>query len=402
MLVDATLLIQDVQLLCFTVVFGVLALERWRDRTRRWLWFTFLANAAGAIFDLLGARLPVWIWHGINPEMIPLSYALLNVALVRFEGRGRKSIWASWAILLAALPFFLAWCGNPSQMRTNALGDGAIGLECAVSAVILFRGQDRTTRAPRLLMGGFMALFVPIELARFGVAFLLHSDPDVYPAWLGMTSAVSYIVNVSLLPLAFVWMMNARLEADLFRQTIVDPLTEVLNRRGLEQALEREIARYRRYGGELTVAILDLDHFKQLNDTHGHVAGDSVLKAVAGILRKRLRVTDAVGRFGGEEFVLVLPQTDEARSGPILEFLCQSIREHPFAFLKTTVRATASFGAATTDGRKSIQALELLHEADKALYRAKGDGRDRVRFYAAEGGAAEGDAAYARMRATTS
>jgi len=287
-------------------------------------------------------------------------------------------------------------------MRTNALGDGAIGLECAISAAILFRGRDETTRAPRLLMGGFMALFVPIELVRFGVAFLLHSDPDVYPAWLGMTSAVSYIVNVSLLPLAFVWMMNARLEADLVRQTIVDPLTEVLNRRGLEQALDREIARYRRYGHELTVAILDLDHFKQLNDAHGHVAGDTVLTAVAGILRKRLRVTDVVGRFGGEEFVLILPHTDETSSGPILEFLCQSIREHPTAFLKTTVRATASFGAATTDGRKSIQALELLHEADKALYRAKGDGRDRVRFYAAEGGAAEGDTAYARMRATTS
>ena len=71
MLVDATLLIQDIQLLCFTVVFGVLALQRWEDRPRRWLWFTFLANAAGAILDLLGARLPNWIWHGIDPEMIP-------------------------------------------------------------------------------------------------------------------------------------------------------------------------------------------------------------------------------------------------------------------------------------------------------------------------------------------
>jgi diguanylate cyclase (GGDEF)-like protein len=389
MLVDATLLIQDIQLLCFTVVFGVLALQRWEDRPRRWLWFTFLANAVGAIFDLLGARLPLWIWHGIDPEMIPLSYALLNLALVRFEGRGRKSVWSSWAILLVTLPFFLAWCGNPSQVRTNALGDGAIALECAISAVILFRGRERATRAPRLLMGGFMALFVPVELARFVVAFVLNGNPDTYSQTLEMTSAVSYIVNVSLLPLAFVWMMNARLEADLVQQAIVDPPTEVLNRRGLEQALEREIAQYRRYGTELTVAMMDLDHFKQLNDAYGHVAGDTVLTAVAGMLRKRLRATDVLGRFGGEEFVLILPHTDAAQAGAILETLCRSIREHPFSFLKTTVRATASFGATATAGRRSIAALELLHEADKALYRAKGNGRDRVCFLAGDEAPAE-------------
>jgi diguanylate cyclase (GGDEF)-like protein len=259
-----------------------------------------------------------------------------------------------------------------------------------IAAVILFRGRERTTRAPRLLMGGFMAVFVPIELARFAVAFVLNGNPDTYSQGLEMTSAVSYIVNVSLLPLAFVWMMNARLEADLVQQAIVDPLTEVLNRRGLEQALEREIARHRRYGKELTVAILDLDHFKQLNDAHGHVAGDTVLTTVASMLRERLRETDVLGRFGGEEFVLILPHTDEATAGPILEFLCRSIREHPFSFLKTTVWATASFGATTTDGRQSIAGLELLHEADNALYRAKGNGRDRVCFFAANPVAAEG------------
>jgi diguanylate cyclase (GGDEF)-like protein len=102
-----------------------------------------------------------------------------------------------------------------------------------------------------------------------------------------------------------------------------------------------------------------------------------------------LRATDVVGRFGGEEFVLILPHTDAAQSGPILESLCESIREHPFLFLKTTVRATASFGGTTTEGRASIAALELLHEADKALYRAKGSGRDRVCFFDAGDVAAE-------------
>jgi len=381
MLVDATLLIQDVQLLCFTVVFGVLAMQRWQDRTRRWLWYSFLANAAGAVFDLLGDRLPNWIGHGVNLEMIPLSYALLNLALVRFEGRGRKVLWASAAILLATLPFLLVWCNDSAQIRSFALQDFAIALECAVTAFILLRGDERATRAPRLLMGAFLATFVAIELVRFGVAFLLHADPDAWSHKLELTSAVAYIVNTSLLPLAFIWMMNARLEADLLQQTIVDPLTNVLNRRGLEQALERELKRQRRYGHDLTVAILDLDYFKQLNDSYGHVAGDSVLASVATLLGRRLRVTDAVGRFGGEEFVLILPYTDEPKSRQILESLCVSLREHPFTLVDTTVRATASFGATTTHGRKSPEAMELLHEADVALYRAKTNGRDQVCFY---------------------
>jgi diguanylate cyclase (GGDEF)-like protein len=381
MLVDATLLIQDVQLLCFTIVFGVLAWQRWGDATRRWLWYTFLANTAGAVFDLLGDLLPNWIHHGINLEMIALSYAFTNVALVHFERRGRKAIWFSAAFLMASLPVFLAWCNEPSQVRSFALGDMAIGLECVVTVAILLRGTERSTKAPRLLMGGFLAAFVLIEFVRFGVTFLLHVDPDAYSHRLEVTSAVAYIVNTSLLPLAFVWMMNARLESELLQQTIVDPLTDVLNRRGLEQALERELAWHRRHGNDMTVAILDLDLFKQLNDAYGHVAGDTVLTTVATLLRKRLRATDVVGRFGGEEFVLILPDTDVAKSGPVLEGLCQALREHAFAFLNTTVRATASFGVTTVRGRGDVEALELLHEADIALYRAKNNGRDQVCFF---------------------
>jgi diguanylate cyclase (GGDEF)-like protein len=381
MLVDATLLIQDVQLLCFTIVFGVLAWQRWRDGTRRWLWYSFLANAAGAVFDLLGDRLPNWINHGVNLEMIALSYVLINVALYYFGGRGKKLVWASFAIVFATLPVFLAWSNHPSQVRSFALGDFVIGLECLVTTAMLLGGTERSTKAPRLLMGGFLAVFVLVEFARFCVAFLLNADPDAFSHKLEVTSAVAYIVNTSLLPLAFIWMMNARLESDLVQQTIVDPLTNVLNRRGLEQALERELAHYRRHGNDLTVAILDLDRFKQLNDAYGHVAGDTVLVGLATLLGRRLRATDVIGRFGGEEFVLILPGTDGSASGPLLDELCIAMRENSFAFLNTTLRATASFGVTTTRGRKMIAATELLHEADVALYRAKNNGRDQVCFF---------------------
>jgi predicted signal transduction protein with EAL and GGDEF domain len=289
MLLDAILLIQDVQLLCFTVVFGVLAAQRWSDRTRRWLWYTFLANALGAAIDLLGPHLPVWITHGIGPEMFPLSYAVLNVAIVCFDRRPRTASIVSAIILVAGLPFLLAWQNVPSLVRSNALGDLLIALESLVTIVLLMGRHERFTRAPRLLMAAFFVFFTVIEFARPWVAFVMHGDPDVTTPRLGMISSVTYVVNVSLLPLAFVWMMQARSEWELLQQSIIDPLTGVLNRRGLEQALDRELARYRRYNQELTIAILDLDHFKAINDRYGHPAGDAILRGLADFLRNRLR-----------------------------------------------------------------------------------------------------------------
>lgn len=381
MLVAATLLIQDIQLVCFAIIFGVLALQRWSDRTRRWLWFNFLANTAGAVFDLTATHLPTWLSRSVNQEMIPLSYALVNVALVYFDRRSKRPVWLSMAIVLAAFPFFLAWRNAESAVRGDALADLLIALECSLTVALLLRGKEQSTRAPRLVMGGFLGFFVILEATRFCVAFLFHGDPDVSTPRLAIVSAVTYIVDTSVLPLALIWMMNARLESDLLQQSIVDSLTKVLNRRGLEQALERELARFRRYGDDLTVAMLDLDRFKQLNDEYGHAAGDAVLIGLAQLVGHRLRETDVVGRLGGEEFVLLLPHTDLAEAGPILEQLCRTLRESQNLLPHENVRVTASFGVTSTRGRRSILGVELLREADVALYQAKERGRDQVRVF---------------------
>jgi len=386
-MIDTLVLIQDVQLLCYTAIFGVLAMQRWKDATWRWLWYSFVANAVGAFCDLWASHLPHWISQGLNLEMIPLSYALVNVCLMYFSRRSKRVVWLSAAILLAVLPLFLLWCNEPSQLDNFALQDLAIGLETLVMAVLLLRGDERATRVPRFLMSGFLFVFVVIEFARAASAFLWHVDPDVvFSQRLAIVSAVAYIVATSVLPLAFVWMMNARLEAELIQQSIVDQLTKVLNRRGLEQALEREITRYRRYGNELTLVMVDLDHFKQLNDAYGHGAGDIVLTGVASLLGKFLRETDIVGRFGGEEFVVLLPHTDMAKSRPVIEHLCREMRASSDMLPNAAVHITASFGATTTNRRRSVTGRELLREADIALYRAKENGRDQGNFFTDEDG----------------
>lgn len=381
MLLSAALLIQDVQLLCFTLVFAVLALQRWSDPTRRWLLYSFLANSAGAALDLGGAHLPFWIGHSLDMEMIPLSYALLNAAVVFFDRRSRRALWLSALPLLLALPFFLAWRSQPGQMHSFALADLLIAFETVITAVLLLRGRETSTRAPRILTGSFLFGFAAVEVTRFGVAFLLGADPDGWHR-LQIVSLLAYIVNTSLLPLAFIWLMNARLESELVQQSRIDALTGVLNRRGLELALEHEMALFRRYQADLSVAMLDLDEFKQLNDRYGHVAGDEILAGVARLLRDGLRQTDSVGRFGGDEFVLVLPHTEAGETARILEKLRLSLRDYIGWLPQDLVRVSASFGATNTAGRPGVSAHDLLREADAALGRTKQIGRNQVVFFA--------------------
>ncbi|WP_446743615.1 GGDEF domain-containing protein [Silvibacterium acidisoli] len=385
MLLNAVLLVQDVQLACFTVVFGVLALQKWSDLPRRWLWFSFLANAAGCGLDLLGPHVPAWLGHGFNGLTIPLSYALLNVSLVYFDRRGKRSVWISALILLAGLPVLLAWRNAPVRVQSDAFGDLLIALECIVTTVLLSAHDEKATRPPRLLMGVFLAYFVVMELARVFVVFVLHGDPDVTTPRLATVCVVTYVTNVSLLPLAYIWMMQSRMEWSLFQQSIVDPLTGVLNRRGLEHALERELGRHRRYGYDLTLAIFDLDHFKGMNDRFGHASGDAILVGVARFMAGQLRGCDVIGRYGGEEFVMLFPYAELQDAKPVLERLCSSLAEYGGLLPGAGLSVTASFGVTSVGGRRAVDATELLAEADFALYRAKGNGRNQVCYFESPG-----------------
>lgn len=380
-MIDALFLIQDVQLLCYTVIFGFVAFQNWRDATRRWLWYGFLANAVGAILDFSTPHLPAWIGHGLNLSMIPLSYTLLNVAVVKFLRRHSWTHWPSAAIIVGTLPFFLAWSGRADQVPSEALGDMAIGLQCLITACVLLVSQEAGTKAPRQVMSAFFFPFAAIELLRPAIAFSLHQNPDTFSHPLEVISSVAYIVSTSVLPLAFIWMMSSRAESELMRQNMQDPLTHVLNRRGLRLAIERETSIESGRRASLTLVLLDLDSFKKLNDTYGHVAGDAVLVGIASLLRRRLRETDTVARLGGEEFVLLLPKTGEAEAKTLLERLRAEIENHVLANDTGMVSVTASFGATTAPAGEPANIVQMMQEADRALYRAKNDGRNCVRFF---------------------
>jgi two-component system cell cycle response regulator len=171
---------------------------------------------------------------------------------------------------------------------------------------------------------------------------------------------------------------RAELEAELQRLARYDDLTGVYNRRYLLDRLAQEMLRARRYGSPLSISMLDLDHFKQVNDTYGHIMGDTVLATVASILRQAIRATDILGRYGGEEFCIVLTETNIEGGRLVAERLRQRIAAEEFpvadggAFYITCSIGLAQFGPHIQD------VMAFLDLADRALYKAKASGRNRV------------------------
>jgi diguanylate cyclase (GGDEF)-like protein len=165
-------------------------------------------------------------------------------------------------------------------------------------------------------------------------------------------------------------------ERELERLAYYDELTGLPNRRSVLRQLEALLSRGRRHGHALAVLMVDADHFKELNDRHGHAAGDTALRTLAERLRERLRTEDVAGRFGGEEFVIGLPDADAAGAIAVAEAVRAAVREHPLAVAGREETLTVSVGWAPWEGDDLAQ---LLARADRALYEAKAAGRDCVR-----------------------
>ncbi|MDZ7290354.1 MAG: sensor domain-containing diguanylate cyclase [candidate division KSB1 bacterium] len=164
--------------------------------------------------------------------------------------------------------------------------------------------------------------------------------------------------------------------------SFTDELTRVFNRRYFNQRIEREIQRAQRYGRALSLIMLDIDHFKIFNDTHGHLLGDAILKQVAEILDKSLRKADILARFGGEEFVILLPEIDKEHGCKVAEKLRGMIERADFPNAETQPfgRITISLGLASFP-EDAQTANELLEHADQGLYRAKSHGRNQIGVY---------------------
>lgn len=169
-----------------------------------------------------------------------------------------------------------------------------------------------------------------------------------------------------------------RLEQELLDQSILDPLTGIHNRRYLEPRVEEMLAHYQRTGEGLALAMLDIDHFKQVNDNYGHLAGDRVLRHFAGLLQEQRRGTDVAARYGGEEFIIALADVTPEQACRALQRILELVREQPVCFEGEVVPVSVSAGLVhVTDlSWETLSSDALITEADRRLYKAKWSGRD--------------------------
>jgi len=172
---------------------------------------------------------------------------------------------------------------------------------------------------------------------------------------------------------------QARFQRELYEAALRDPLTKCFNRRALLERLEADLSFAARHGSPLALLLFDLDRFKRVNDTYGHLAGDQVLRDFAKIVTGTVRKEDLFARYGGEEFAMACQSTDIAHATQLGERIRSLVEEHAFTFEGQTIPVTVSVGAACAWTDCTVQ--DLIDRADQMLYRAKREGRNRVIFH---------------------
>jgi diguanylate cyclase (GGDEF)-like protein len=279
------------------------------------------------------------------------------------DSRNQLTVVGGWGEGLSDAPFAPEECWSLRSGRPHAVADGAIDVPCAHGA----GAAGATVCLPLTAQGETIGL---LHLATDGGA---------------VPRVASDVGEMLALTLA-----NLRLRDVMRNQAVRDALTGLYNRRYLDETFPRELARATRARTALGVVVLDLDHFKRFNDTHGHGDGDALLKQVGVVLRRSFRESDVVCRYGGEEFVALLPDCDLANAVARAEAVAASVRELTFVHggrVVAGVTASAGVAAYPLHGREPEA---LFHAADRALYRSKAGGRDRVTAAEEERGPAPG------------
>ena len=171
--------------------------------------------------------------------------------------------------------------------------------------------------------------------------------------------------------------IEAAYHEEIYRLMTTDGLTQVYNKRYFLELLEKEISRAIRYGRSLSLIMFDIDHFKQINDTYGHLAGDAVLKQLAQVIKAKIRREDIIGRYGGEEFGIILPEINKHNAIRTAEKIRRLVESTVFMFEDTLIPVTISLGVASLED-EPLTPEELIKRADSKLYEAKRSGRNRV------------------------
>jgi diguanylate cyclase (GGDEF)-like protein len=334
---------------------------------------------------------------GTSALVIVLFFLLEEIGMLPLEAAVRASI---AIVVLSGFFYMLLITGINLRLKDPSLTTEQIGSAILVLAYVMYHAPDsRGTLMIVYLMAlmfGVLKLGTPRMLALAALTFCAHS----FIVWLSFRQSPSFdlrsgFVQLAVLAVVLPWFavmggyvnrLRRRLSdtnrtlveavGRIEQLAIRDPLTEVFNRRYLMEALARERSRATRLGSPLSLCLLDVDHFKSVNDAYGHPAGDAVLVHFAATASIGLRANDVFGRYGGEEFMLIVPDTDATGAAAIAERIRERIAGASFPGVPSDRQITVTIGLATVSHDETVPAL--IARTDAALYAGKQAGRNRL------------------------
>lgn len=358
---------------------AVVGWGRRRDGLGRWA-AALLVNAIGHLLIMLRGLIPDLLSIVVGNLMLSSVFVGMIAAVYQFQGRPVR-----WALLLAppllVLVFVSVFIDNfPARVSFVGL---VIGLQAVWALLAALSHRHATVGRGQWLLVAGLSLEAVVLGGRALVAISTHSEATniLQSSALQTLTFLATFSVVLVSSVGFVFMSRDRADENNRVLAALDPLTGVANRRSLIAALDRDVARAQRMREPMALMMVDIDHFKDVNDQYGHPAGDRVLCSVVNVLRQRVRAQDLVGRYGGEEFMVLLPDTGLVGAEQLARELCKAVEESrcpadgvPGPGIAVTV-SIGVFGGRLESGDSWDM---LIAAADRALYQAKNNGRNRV------------------------
>ena len=347
-----------------------------------------------AVLNLIGVLVLAVQLFGDQPEIVArwkwaLLWAQLSMAVVmgtfgylahalRDAHRAATTRWLIWLCIVSGMGIAVFMVAVDQWVSPNVT---PYILACTLGGLAVYL---RPTASACIFSVVYAAYFVAIGITQSNPELLLSNRLNGFVATV-MGWALSVLLWRNFVTISLqqgqLAKVNADLQSkqrDLERLTRLDGLTGLYNRNTFVELTRLELDRAQRQGSSTSILLLDLDHFKRVNDTWGHPAGDAVLKNVAALVTGTIRSTDLAGRLGGEEFIILLPGTSAASARMLAEKVRARLEANPTRFESTVIRSTASIGLSGTTPAEKLTFDTLYNDADKALYLAKQRGRNRV------------------------
>ncbi len=339
--------------------------------------YGLLALAAGTAALVLRGAIPDYITIDLANALILAAFLFILRSVRPGQQWGSNAL--GWSVVGAAVLLLWYFTYLQPDMRARiAVSSAAMALLVVQPVAALIAAVPGEGRRARIFTAVCLVGVGLVALARSVWTIQRGSNADLLaPDFVQFASNLLFAVFAVLATLGVVWIEIEKLQSDLARLAMIDPLTAILNRRAFMLEYERELSRCVREKTGLALAIFDLDHFKDVNDSYGHLVGDKVLRRVADTLRASLRGHDVIGRYGGEEFALLMPGADTAAALAGTERARLAVGERPIQAGPLRIPITVSAGVAAV-GSADADWESLLRSADAALYEAKRSGRNRV------------------------